>query len=501
MLKTLKALVPKSDKLPDRAYTLTWRRKFLDTSIYDLLPHEFYEEKNSSNEYVPLKDRAPSVRYGLPAIIVSDTTSLLFDEDHFPAIELGDDDSEAQLSRVFKSCNLRMHMQNAAECGSVGSVGVLLRQLEGRLFVEVMDTTYLTPFWKKKAPDTLEKVVEKYIVRGHELIEIGYQIDKKDKDRDFWFQRDFTEQEEVWYLPWPVSRTVEEEKLSKYDAMQRDEKRTVKHDLGFVPVEWIKNLPGGDETDGRCTFELGLPISVEIDYLLSQGGRGLKYASDPTLHIKEPGYQNPEGGEGEPLVKGAANAIVTGPESDVRLLEINGSANAAVLAHVEKLRELALELCSGSRASPDKLSTAQSGRAMELMNQNLIWLASKLRTTYGETALARIVKKISKINARSPIKIEDEDEVPVGAIKAKKVNLKWPPWYAPTATDHQAMSVAIAGYRDAGIISRKTAVRQISHDFDIDDPDQEIRDIDADREADIKLQLKANPPQQGAPQN
>ena len=59
--------------------------------------------------------------------------------------------------------------------------------------------------------------------------------------------------------------------------------------LGFVPMVWIRNLPSGtDDVDGECTFEAAISTIMEMDYQLSQAGRGLKYASDPTLLIKEP---------------------------------------------------------------------------------------------------------------------------------------------------------------------------------------------------------------------
>ena len=85
---------------------------------------------------------------------------------------------------------------------------------------------------------------------------------------------------------------------------------------------------------------------------------------------------------------GAANAIVlSAPEAEAKFLEINGSAAAAVLAQVQHLRGVALEAVHGNRADPDRLSAAQSGRAMELMCQPLVWLADRLRTSYGEGAL------------------------------------------------------------------------------------------------------------------
>ena len=45
----------------------------------------------------------------------------------------------------------------------------------------------------------------------------------------------------------------------------------------------------------------------------------------------------------------------------------------------------------GNRANADRLTAAQSGRALELMNQGLVWLADNLRISYGEGALLSLV--------------------------------------------------------------------------------------------------------------
>ncbi len=119
--------------------------------------------------------------------------------------------------------------------------------------------------------------------------------------------------------------------------MVADAARTVQHGLGFVPLVWIRNLPGGIAPDGACTFRAAVETGIEIDYQLSQAGRGLKYSSDPTLLIKEPA-----GLEGE-LVRSAGNALVVSEKGDARLLEIGGTAAGAVLDYVRMLRELALE--------------------------------------------------------------------------------------------------------------------------------------------------------------
>jgi hypothetical protein len=119
---------------------------------------------------------------------------------------------------------------------------------------------------------------------------------------------------------------------------------------------------------------------IEIDYQLSQAGRGLKYSSDPTLLIREPA-----GSDGE-MIRGGGNALVVSEKGDAKLLEINGAASAAVIEYVRTLREFALEGVHGNRANPDRLGAAQSGRAMEMMNQGLLWLADNLRVSYGRAS-------------------------------------------------------------------------------------------------------------------
>src|SRR6202167_3148864 len=135
-----------------------------------------------------------------------------------------------------------------------------------------------------------------------------------------------------------------------------DEARSVPPALGFVRCVWIRNLPGpsasGDPNDGACTFRAAIDTSIEIDYQLSQAGRGLKYSSDPTLLIKEPA------GLAGRMVLGAADALVVSEKGDAKLLEIGGTASQAVIDYVRILRELALESVHGNRASADRLTDA-----------------------------------------------------------------------------------------------------------------------------------------------
>jgi hypothetical protein len=353
-------------------------------------------------------------------------------------------------------------MQEAATRGSVGSVAIMMRVLRGRVFFSVLVTLYLTPAWDPQEPDTLLSVTEKYKVPGS-LLAAAADAGDIDPSIDYWFMRRWDRQDETWFRPWPVSLP---------GAPIQDEERTVRHGLGFVPLVWVRNLPGGDDLDGACTFRAAIETSIEIDYQLSQAGRGLKYSSDPTLLIKEPAASDGD------MVRGAANALVVSEKGDAKLLEINGSASAAVIDYVRTLREFALEAVHGNRASPERLSGAQSGRALEMLNQGLVWLADNLRVSYGD-ALLQLARMVVRASNRYRITSYGEAIEPIDP--ATRLGLKWPRWYAPTSEDRQRDAQTLATLTNAGHLSQETAVKSIADVYDIEDLPAELARIASDQ--------------------
>jgi hypothetical protein len=327
MFDTLCDLVPYDKDYADRTRKLTTLRRVLDGTIYDTLPHHFHQERTETGEYIPLRQRRPSVRYPLCRAVVEDSVALLFSESHFPTFESPDKVIREVLARIVKETHLNQVMIQAATQGAIGSVALLLRILKSRIFIDVLDTTFLTPTWDPEEPDTLTKVVERYKVSGRELARNGYAVENVDEH--YWFSRCWDRDNEFWFEPASVAS-------SRPPVL--DDSKSVKHGLGNVPIVWIRNLPGvastGDNIDGACTFAAAMHTQVEIDYQLSQAGRGLKYSSDPTLLLKDSNLADGE------LVKGAGNALVVSEKGDARLLEIGGTASAAVIEYVRTLREL-----------------------------------------------------------------------------------------------------------------------------------------------------------------
>ena len=465
MFKDLARRVPRSNEYDERVWQLEVYRRILNGSIYDQMPYSFHEERQSGGDYIPIRDRAPSVRYNLCRLVVEDSVSLLFSEGHFPTIDCEDKAVRDAFISIIKESKLNGVMVDAAIRGSVGSIAILLRVLKNRLFFSVLETGFLTPNWDPEAPDTLLSVTERYKVKGSTLRGNGYPILDSQLDVDHWFQRIWTVDAEEWYVPQGAPVDLD-------DKPKLDVQRTVQHKLGFVPIVWIKNLPGGNEIDGACTFRGAIDTSIEIDYQLSQAGRGLKYSSDPTLLIKEPAAP------GDDIVKGGGNAITVSAEGDAKMLEINGTASAAVIEYVRTLREFALESVHGNRASPERMTAAQSGKALELMNQGLIWLTDNLRVSYGEDGLLKLAKMIVAASQKFPLQVLGMQLPPMAP--TAPLSLKWSRWYPSTAQDRLQDANTLAQLSSSGHISRETAVKAIAETYDIEDVPAEIAKINAD---------------------
>lgn len=468
------------DALSVRSFVLFMYDKVVTNKLYDKLQYSFYTEsrKGSADPYIPLEERRPSSRNNICKEVVDDSTSLLFSEGHFPKIHTEDDDTRNTLRLIAKDCKLNAVMLEAALFGSIGSVAIQVGIIKGKLFYLPIKTVFLTPEFDNEKTRDLLSVTEKRQVSGAELADAGYPIKEGDLGDTFWFMRVWDSKEEIYYKPW--TDTQESKKGFK---LTKDVKRTVTHNLGFVPIVWIKNLPGGDLIDGLCTFEGSIDIMIDRDYLLSQSGRGLRYSADPTLLIKA---ANSMVGD-ETLIKSADRALVIGEDGDAKLLEIAGTAAAAVDKHIRTLRDSGLEAIHGNRTNADKLSVAQSGKAMEMMNQDLVWLSDKLRITYGEVGLVAILRMTLKLISKQRIVINGKVLPKVDA--NAEITLVWPPWYSLTPDDLQKKSIALTTLVNGRLLSRETAIRELAPEFDIEDVNEEIAKIDSEQ---AKLQLLEN---------
>lgn len=463
-----------------RSYDLQMYRKVLDGTLYDGLRYAFFQnfsERSSQAKPVKLADRRPSIRCAISKVVVDDSVALLFGEGRFPTVTTNDNDADNIIAEMIEDTQLHLVMTEAATRGSVGSIAILFKLLEGKPYFDVLDTEFLTPMYDPVNPTKLIKVIEKYKVKGIDLIDMGY--DSILKDETYWYHREWTGIQEIYYLPRKVNAKDDTQENEEITAKNIDEIRTITHNLGFVPIVWIKNLPGnGNKIDGLCTFKDAIDTNIELDYQLSQCGRGLKYSQEPLLMIKNP-LLNMSG----EIVLGEGNTIQVDDKGDAKHIEISGTGCSAALEYAKILRDICLENIHGSRVTPEKMHSVQSGRAMEMLLQNLIWITAKLRLTYGEVGLKNVIKMIFMANQLYEIMINDKI-IKKGTLKlTANINLKWSDWFSSTRDDQQKEAITLKTLCESGLMSKETAIKTLQNEYDIVDSKQELTKINSDEKS------------------
>jgi hypothetical protein len=204
------------------------------------------------------------------------------------------------------------------------------------------------------------------------------------------------------------------------------------------------------------------------------------------LIIKEPAAEDSQ------MIRSPNMALITAADGDAKLLEIGGTSFAVLVDYAKVLRELALESIHGNRAEASKISAAQSGKAMELLNLALIWIADRLRISYGEGALRDLLRMAIAGHAKFPISVEGVVLPPVAP--DADITLRWPAWYHKTPRDLQDEATTIKTLRDAKVISRETSVDYIASSYDIEDTAAELARIEQDAKNDIALVAQASTP-------
>ncbi|BCI68100.1 phage portal protein [Acetobacter aceti] len=455
---SLQTTLPKYEGVGPRAQRLMNLSTVLDGTQYDRIAHPFSTEHNPAGEYIKLDNRRPSVRTHLIRTVIEDLVALLFGEAHFPSVGAENDDTQTVLSSFIRCAGIEPIMQHACLRGQLGSVALLVELQEYRPVVTVLNTAFLTPVWDDLTGKLIQ-VRERYRIKGQQVRDLGYTVYDEELNADFWWMREWDEQQCVIYTPQIVSSE---------DLPTIDLENTATHGFGFVPVVWIKSdgtRPSTNEPDGVCLFERAIDNQIEADYVLSQAGRGLKYSADPKLVIKADPQQvllNPDGtsveGQSQPArhAGGAASALEVGADGDAKLLEINGTSAAALISYEKAIRNVILEQMHGSRADPDKMSAAQSGRAMEMMCAGLTWLAGRMREPFGQCGLLALLRMVCALSAivDGGVEIDGERHENIGP---SGLTLVWPKWFQPTPMEFLQTAQGLVTARDGNLMSDETA--------------------------------------------
>jgi hypothetical protein len=409
--------------------------RLLDGTFYDHLPHAYYDEtegQGNNARLILMEEKRPSSQFRLPRMVARYCSRKLFAGRHVPRIVHTSNPNVAEKVTALATKIQFWHtMLEVTLRGSVGSVAVTFSVDDDKdsVCLDVWRSKYCEPTFDVKGE--LIKLRVQYQTSRAMFEKIGATKDDLDSEGNtFWYIRDFTPQGETVYKPvphneWnPVDGFVGDN--ADKNALVEWEDKSKAHDFGVVTGHWFCNMSGGECPDGACTFEDAIPDSIELDYNLSQIGRGVRYNSSPQLvtvgNVKggdnisrgpivaiqmEGGYKDPEG--------------MSFNEGDAKLLEMNGQGTVAALSFIDKLRNFGLEQISANRKDAEKMKGPLSGRAMEYLDEDANDLIMELRSTYGEYGCLCLLRKIVSI-------LEPGLEV-------SQLSLRWPRLYQPTPHD------------------------------------------------------------------
>jgi hypothetical protein len=297
-----------------------------------------------------------------------------------------------------------------------------------------------------------------YVAPGYSLIQLGFPRDHRfypiKASARYWFIRDMTFMDEVTYLPvaeqkWDpvVGFKGEPEVLADGSNPPQSlipfPSECYTHNFGFVPGQWIKNLSGGTDPDGASTWSDALPNVIEMDFTLSQAGRGTRYNCAPELVIQgDLNGNNASGG----VTRGPTQILHMAPgrkdpdgntvsPSDAKLLEMSGTGIDAALKLVNTLRMQALEQISAPRKDPEKMKGPLSGAAMQHLDEDNIALLNELREAYGENGCLPLIRKL----VMAAVKIAKFPDIRPGDIY-----LQWPTMLKPSAGEISQLVTAFS---------------------------------------------------------
>lgn len=436
---------------------------------------------------LPAKFRRPVAPYHLVRSVVRRFTSLLFGARTHPTVECLDDwDTGDYIQGLISATRFWARWAQARKYGGgQGSACVTFAFVNGVPMLEVHDPRYVTPKFKDLRTRELDS------------LEIKYQFTQDEKQGDgavkpvlYLYRRIIAANSDVTFHP----IRCDDEGASWVEKERHD------HRLGEVPGVWVCNTdPELGDVDGEPDCLGIFDQSEEIDALLSQGSIGVKSNCDPTVFLAT----NLELAE---LRKGSKHALKMEPGSTAQLLETTGSGATAARDTAKMHRDLALEVVSCVIETPG--ISSQTATEVDRSYEAMWDRADEFRETYAEHGikplLAKMLRAIRKLTTvvtdpvtglqtvgvvLVPPRIEQvETEAGDGtAVTRPRVpgvgtllEVTWPPWSRPTATDAQtaagAASVAVAGK----ILDRSTAVAYVAPMFGGGDPAEIERRIDAE---------------------
>lgn len=442
-------------------------------------------ERDHEGNYVPLRRRAPRVRYNLCKAICNRMVGFLMGANTLPEFR-GEGLADA-LKWLRDSMFLKVIPPAFRKACIQGSVGITFGFRRGKLLVRSYARDQAWPLFDD----------------SDELLALVCQFTATDQrtGKKARFRLVLDAKEEVWYV---CDRTAGSDSWQEYDRFE--------HGFGFVPAVWVRHMseePG--VADGESLLEEILPLQEAIDYGISRQDRALTFTADPQTIIQD---ENPEDVM-RSLIKSPTGTWFLGKDAKAYFLEIDGRGIELQGKFTGALRQYALELSRVVLPDPEKVSGQMSGFMMRMLYESMIDLADELQPawTAGLVELAgKILLATRQLAAGSEVFVGGLDEIreavpqvearsetvevhhpwlkgkrafvlPAFTGAAMNIQAFWGPYFDVSPEEEGKIVDSAVRAHQGAILSRQTAVEFVAPYLGVTDAEEEVRRIEVDRAA------------------
>ena len=420
----------------------------------------WFDAEAYKEEHIEINRRKPLVVYPLAKIHCSRIAAKLFGEGIFPELKVEDNDKlQGLIDDIVKKLKFRSKVLQASKpILALGSGFLRIKNFNGYISFEEYSSNICYPMFD----DDMELVIVRiqYVYDDEEIID-----PETEKPLKRWYKLVLTRDDEILFDNPPYDEGAEPE----FKVVQE-----AHHGLGVVQGEWIKTTYGRHKFDGESLVEDILDLGDCISYNITQSDRASSYGTDPQLTIK-----GLDGDELEELVKSKEKAWALGREGEAQFIELGGNGVVTAGEVEKRLQQKAQEVTRAIQHDPEKIiGSAQSAKAMEVLNGPLVEVVKELRPAFGD-AIVGLMKKIITIITKMG---SNQFEVPMlaGVVGEQlDITLNWGDIFPRTTEDLQQEASLWTQLTSSQIVSKETALKKLAPLLGIDNVEEELKKIAA----------------------
>lgn len=483
----------------------------------------------------PLLERAPNIVYPAVAAAIRQHSDFALGEGRFPTLSTGqaedesglDDDLglsepdsktlDAFLSHLCEHLRLSDVCQDALDSAeSVGSVAAVLCARMGRLEVETIDAKDATPVFCADGRSLLA------IDISYPFVDVTKTPNGKRKARVLIYRRVVDATSDTVYIP------AEVESESVDPVWKADPAQTVEHGLGFCPAVWYafkrKGLSIADY-DGHAIHEHIMDELDALNFGLSQRGRAALYSGDPQMYETgvRPGEDPaPLGRSAVPVSDGMGGIDATyrfntserprnarrkgagtvwtyeSEESKVGLLVLPGDALKAIDQHCADLEEKISIVLGHTKASPEQVRGAVSGKALGFLFSATTSFCDRVRSDLWAGFMAPLLSLALRMVAALPtgslyiVGARNVQGLLRGFMRSvtgmdepvwfgPRITPTWGAYFTPTSMDELETVRTVAEARRENLIPIGTALEKLRSVFRLDNVAAIVDALDAEK--------------------